>query len=87
MKDRQPLGAGECIPISVMRHPYSIVELGVAWRACAPTAIGTRKDLRFRCQSQSICAQGREGERARMEQMEPDKKGRVLLKRARETGD
>lgn len=99
VNERQESRRG-CSPISVVRHPYfSIVGIemdawravvekrGGAERACALTAIGTRKDLRCWCQSQSICARGREGERARMEQMEPDKKGRVLPKRGRETGD
>lgn len=44
-------------------------------RACALAAIGERKDLRRLCQSQSMRSRGREGVRARMEQMEADKKG------------
>lgn len=61
--------------------------MGKKGRACALTAIGKRKDLRRLCHSQSMRSRAREGERARMAQMEPNKKGRVLQKRGSETGD
>ncbi|MED6231991.1 hypothetical protein ATANTOWER_016846 [Ataeniobius toweri] len=37
----------------------------------------TRGELRGRSSGQSMCSWSREGERARMAQMEPDKRGRV----------
>lgn len=66
---------------------YRAGSTGKADRACALTAIGKRKDLRRRRQSQSMRSRGREGEPARMGQMEPLKKGRVPPKRGIETGD
>ncbi|KAL7386472.1 hypothetical protein ABVT39_008983 [Epinephelus coioides] len=101
IKGREPGGCSPIKPVK-RAHPYRLPcsgpgcdsnghrgagSSGKAGRACALTAIGKRKDLRRRCQSQSMRSRGRKGERARMAQMEPDKKGRVLQKRGRETGD
>lgn len=100
IKGREPGGCSPIKPVR-RTHPYRLPSSGPgcdsngrrgagssgkAGRACALTAIGKRKDLRRRCQSQSMRSRGREGERARMAQMDPDKKGRVLQKHGRETG-
>lgn len=54
--------------------------------ACTLKAFDKQKDVRRLCQSQSMRFRTREGKRARIAQMEADKKGRVLLTRGRKVG-
>lgn len=82
MRNRELKGCS-LIKVAVQTQIHTLLWLEIKWiravvgrhRACALTAAGKRKDMRRRCQSQSMRSRGREGERARMAQMEPDKKG------------